>query len=442
MAGLIAGLTLEEWRAKLPLLDRVAAAEEVFWLNPRFAPLAGRRISAEIDPSEIDEAARRLQRFAPYLARVFPETGDGLIESPLKPLPKMRPALGGRDASVQGGLYLKCDSHLPIAGSVKARGGIYEVLKTAEEIARREGGLGAGDDYAILAEERFRRLFAQYKIAVGSTGNLGLSIGLMGALLGFEVTVHMSADAQPWKKSLLREKGAQVIEYEGDYSEAVAAGRREAEGDPKSHFVDDENSKDLFLGYAVAAGRLKTQLDTMELSVNAAHPLFVYLPCGVGGAPGGLTYGLRTVFGDAAHCFFAEPTQAPAMLLGLMTCIHQEVSGRDFGLETRTAADGLAVARPSGFVGRNLEKDISGVFTVQDRELFRLLRLLRETEDIFLEPSALAGFPGPGRLENSAEGQAYLKRRGLERKNIRHLVWATGGGLVPPEIRQALYNWR
>jgi len=440
MCGSIAGLTLEEWLAKLPLLARVSAAEEVFWTNPLFASLSGRRITAEIDPAEIEEADRRLRRFAPYLARVFPETGDGIIESPLKPLPKMKAALGAQGPSLQGALYLKCDNDLPISGSVKARGGIYEVLKTAEDIALREGGLEEGHDYAVLAEERFRRLFADYKIVVGSTGNLGLSIGIMGARLGFQVTVHMSADAQPWKKSLLREKGARVIEYEDDYSAAVAAGRREAESDPRSHFVDDENSKTLFLGYAVAAGRLKAQL--ADQPVDADHPLFIYLPCGVGGAPGGLTYGLRTVFGDAAHCFFAEPTHSPAMLLGLMTGRHQEVSVRDFGLDNVTAADGLAVGRPSGFVGRNLEKDISGVFTAQDRELYRLLRLLRDTEDIFLEPSALAGFPGPGILEGSEEGRAYLKRHGLEDKlpGARHLVWATGGGMVPSEIRRNLYG--
>ena len=427
--------------AEFPLVERLIGLEEVVWFNPNITTLEEGLPYVGLGAANIKDASERLKRFAPYLMKAFPETAasDGIIESNVVEIDKMKSCLEAQyGTQILGRLMLKKDSHLPISGSIKARGGIYEVLTHAEKLAIEAGLLNESDDYSKLFSEEFRQFFQQYSIAVGSTGNLGMSIGIMSAKLGFSVSVHMSADAREWKKNKLRSHGVNVVEYEQDYGVAVEQGRKEAEKDPTCFFIDDENSQTLFLGYSVAGERLKQQFDDMGIIVDAEHPLFVYLPCGVGGGPGGVAFGLKMAFGDHVHCIFAEPTHSPCMLLGVHTGLHDDIAVQDLGIDNITAADGLAVGRASGFVGRAMERLLDGYYTITDEHMYHHLGELSDLEDIRLEPSALAGMIGAVHVSNDKAYQVRMAFTEDRLKNATHLVWATGGGMVP-EAEMAAY---
>lgn len=433
-------MRLDELIKKDPVIADIAAAKETVWFNPNLKSGKAAFDGISLGMADIDDAEERLRRFAPFIMRCFPETAKngGIIESPLTEIDKMRLKLNDEGANIQGRMLLKRDSDLDIAGSIKARGGIYEILKHTEEIALEKGLLsGFDDDYAKLADEKARSVFSKYTVQVGSTGNLGMSIGIMSAAVGYSVIVHMSADAKQWKKDLLRSRGVNVIEYSSDYSEAVKQGRALSDADPMSYFVDDENSVALFLGYAVAAKRLKKQLEAMDIEICAERPLIAYIPCGVGGAPGGIAFGLRLLFGDNAHVFFVEPTQTPCMLLGMASGLNNGICVQDVGLTGLTHADGLAVGRPSGFVGGVMKTLLSGEMTIEDYKLYDYMRDLLNTEGIFIEPSSCAAFEGPVKL-CSAAGRGYIEAHGLAGRmsSAIHIPWATGGRLVPEEIRK------
>ena len=428
----IQGKTIVQWMEAYPIMKDIAALKETAWVNPGRLPFAEAMQNCPLTMADVRDASNRLSRFADYFKVAFPETrkNGGILESPLQAIPKMQACLEADfSCEIPGDLWIKLDSHLPISGSIKARGGIYEVLYVAEKIALEQGLLQSGDSYAAFHSQKFRDVLSRYSIAVGSTGNLGLSIGIMSASLGFQVTVHMSADARQWKKDMLRSKGVNVVEYESDYSIAVAQGRQQAQGNPYCHFVDDENSKTLFLGYAVAALRLKDQLKDAGITVDAEHPLMVYLPCGVGGGPGGVAFGLKQVFGDDVHCFFAEPTHSACMILGMATGLNSAISVQDLGVDNRTIADGLAVGRASGFVGQVMAPFMSGCYALEDRRMYRMLAQLADTEGLKLEPSALAGMYGPVLMAKDPILSAYP----VSLEKATHLVWATGGSMVPAD---------
>ena len=443
-----------------PLLLRLAREEPLTWWNPAAGTAARGLADSGVDPGSVDRAAERLERFRPWIAQAFPETAaaGGLIESPLQDAPAWQEWAGVRG----GRVLLKRDDILPVSGSVKARGGVHEVLQYAESLAVQHGLLPAtaaagGDsgplDSTAFGTERFRRLMGEHRVVVGSTGNLGLAIGIVASALGLQATVHMSTHAQQWKKDLLRSRGVDVVEHSTDYTRAVAAGREAAEGDASVYFVDDEHALSLFAGYAVAGARVAVQLREQGVTVDPEHPLCVYLPCGIGGAPGGVAYGLKRALGDAVHCFFVEPVQAPCMLLGMHTGRHDGVSVAELGLQTRTVADGLAVGRPSGFVGRAVQGLLTGCITASDEQMVAQLKALHAAEGIVVEPSAAAALEGVRRMAASPERGAVLPHAGPSPTGPRgnglagntgappppdgatHLAWLTGGGMLPAAVR-------
>lgn len=415
---------------------------EQLWINPRLEDTEQANNNAPYSFTELQDVEDRFHRFAPFIQLIYPETKPrhGILESEMTKIDQMKAWLEKEyDQEVTGDFYIKRDDLLPVSGTIKSRGAIYEVLKHAETLALEEGLLkSTEEDYSIFASEEFKLFFSHHNLTVGTTGNLGISVGAMGRALGFDVTVHMSEEAKEWKKEYLRERGVNVVEHTTNFSIAVEQGRKASDEDPTSHFVDDEYSEELFLGYTVGGYRMKEQLAKEGIRVDSDHPLFVYLPCGIGGSPSGITFGLKHAFGNNVHCFFAEPTKMPSMLIGLETQEFDQLSAADLGLGSLTVADGLAVPRTSALVAKLMNNYFSGGYTLKDDTFNTFLTHLYEEEDIFLEPAAVAGLGGPFKLLKTDAGKEYLEKHDLVDKldQTTHIAWGTGGSMVPEHSKQ------
>ena len=101
------------------------------------------------------------------------------------------------------------------------------MLKHAEDLALEHGMLKKDDDYSVFASDEFKEFFSKFKIQVGSTGNLGYVYRYheCGSGLPCNRTICPQMQSE-WKKDLLRQRGAEVVEYADDYSKAVEVGRK------------------------------------------------------------------------------------------------------------------------------------------------------------------------------------------------------------------------
>src|SRR5215218_9977587 len=151
------------------LRQRLGRSEPLLWLNPALAPAADALAGQAVTWDQVRSASAAFERWGPVLRRLFPELTEAGIESALEPLPHAPAVLGH---APRGGVWLKRDDALPVVGSIKARGGCFEVLRFAEDLARRHGLATLGED--ALASPAARTLFGGHTVAVGSTGNLGL----------------------------------------------------------------------------------------------------------------------------------------------------------------------------------------------------------------------------------------------------------------------------
>lgn len=82
----IEGRDIQSWKDQFPLLNKLVVMEELLWFNPNFKKSQTATEKSLLTQEDVWDAEERLKRFAPYIAKVFPETEkmNGIIEMGLQ----------------------------------------------------------------------------------------------------------------------------------------------------------------------------------------------------------------------------------------------------------------------------------------------------------------------------------------------------------------------
>ena len=109
-----------------PARDDVLAGRPTLWLNPSLKANGIADPALPVRSSQVKEAEQNWELLAPLLQVCFPELVEskGRIQSKLIEATSLRQAVG-YGATEYGRVFVKADGDLPVAGSIKARGGVY-----------------------------------------------------------------------------------------------------------------------------------------------------------------------------------------------------------------------------------------------------------------------------------------------------------------------------
>jgi diaminopropionate ammonia-lyase len=299
----------------------------------------------------------------------------GYAATPLIALPELAAAHG------LGAVFLK-DEGARTLGSFKSLGGTYAALRALSR--------ATGEDFAAIASGKVPagRL---PQLLTASAGNHGLAVAAAARFAGSRARIFLYPDVSRARRDRIVEMGAEIVDIDGTYDDAVDAAKKAAKDGAgilvadTSSDPDDPIVSDVIAGYGVIPQEIKEQIG------EGLRPTHLFIQAGVGGLAAAMTTGLKDWLAQPARIVVVEPATAACVDVAIRTGNVERVPG-----DLTTSATMLACGEAS----RPALKLMAGLVDVVTVEEDRLLS----------EPLLLEAAGGPATTPSGAAGLAGLRR--------------------------------
>jgi threonine dehydratase len=283
------------------------------------------------------------------------EAAAQLVHHAVRPTPQYRWPLLAKRCGCE--VWVKHENHTP-TGSFKVRGGIVYMENL------KQSGINVSG------------------VITATRGNHGQSIAFSASLAGLPATIYVPRGNSTDQVAAIREFGATVVEFGGDFDEAAAECHRVA-GEQNLHFISPFN-RHLVKGvatYALELFRAVADLDT------------VYVPIGMGSGICGLITA-RDLLGLKTEIVGIVASNAPAMALSF-------AAGKPVPTNSAlTFADGMATRDPQEEALAIIKRGASRILQLSEDDIAEAVRAYFEDTHNVAEGAGAA--PLAGLLQESS----------------------------------------
>lgn len=319
--------------------------------------------------------------------RAFHRTLDGYAPTPLWELPSLAAELG------VGRVFAKDESSRLGLPAFKALGASWAVHRALAD----HGNEG------------------QVTVVTATDGNHGRAVARFSRQWGHRARIVVPTGVHPVAVQAIRDEGAEVIEVDGSYDDAVAAAARLADA-PDAILVQDtawEGYEDIPQSIVDGYATLFAEIDEQAVGLGLDEPDLVIVPVGVGSLlQAALAHYRRPEASGRTAVVSVEPAAAACVPPSLQ-------AGRPVSVPTGvTIMAGLNCGTPSSLAWPLIAAGLDAAVVVTDDEAASAADHLR-IEGIPAGPCGGAGLAG---LRGALTGSGNSQRRAHLRIDVRSTV--------------------